>query len=198
MYYNQTVPGIRHLHLGVDAISPNFFAQELPPSLDQVLFGCMTRKPVVFEGRKAVEKLWEIGRHCAKPNSAYAQAESRQSRDRASSSDEEWAISVSTELADLHQRFRHPADRPPVQFEHDYLDRIREELCQSLIAEPRGQASDWESAFAYDVQDTTGRVPSVGLESWLIQETSENGLMEEITLRGSEVEDVAESLCWRD
>ena len=158
----------------------------------------MTRKPVVFEGRAAVKKLWEIARYSAKPNSAYAQAEHRPSRDQASPIQQDWAISVSTELAGLHRRLRHPADRPPLQFEHDYLDRVREELCQSLIAEPSGQASDWESAFAYDVRDTSGRVPRVGLERWLIEETRENGLLEEIVLRGADVEEVAESLCWRD
>lgn len=199
MYSLQTVPGIRHLHLCADAISPSFFAQELPPSLVQVLFGCMTRKPVVFEGRAAVEKLWQVGREQAKSNSAYTQAERQRSRDRASPPEEEWAISVSTELASLHQRFRHPSERPPLQFEHEYLDRVREELCHSYTnVEPYGQASDWENAFAYDVRDTAGDVPSVGLESWLIEETGDNGLLEQIVLQGSEVEHVAESLCWRD
>jgi hypothetical protein len=184
--------------LCADAISPAFFAQELPAGLDQVLFGCMTRKPIVFQGRTAVKKLWQIGREFAKSNSAYAHAERRRSRDRLSPSEEDWEISVSAELASLHRRFRHPSERPPLQFEHEYLDNVREELCMRYPSvETRGQASNWEAGFAYDVQDT-GNMPSVGLESWLIEETSANGLLEEFTLRGPEVEYVAESLCWRD
>lgn len=158
----------------------------------------MTRKPIVFQGRTAVEKLWQIGRDFAKSNSAYAHAERRRSRDRVSPSEDDWEISVSAELASLHRRFRHPSERPPLQFEHEYLDHLREELCtRNPHLEPRGQASDWESAFAYDVQDI-GSMPSVGLESWLIEETSENGLLKGHTLADSEVQYVAESLCWRD
>lgn len=93
----------------------------------------------------------------------------------------------------------HPADFPPLQYEHNYLDKLQDELCHLDPAiEPQGQPFDWENAFAYDVQGAVGTISPVGLESWLIEETSENGSLQDIQLHSSEVEHVVQSLCWKD
>jgi hypothetical protein len=194
----QTIPGIRHLHLAADLISPDFFHQELPKNLSQVLFGCATQNPIIFDGRRAVEELWQIGRACAKPNSAYGRDTKRYSLNRPDPSQPSTRGCFSNQLASLHQTFMHPSEEPPVQYEHEYLGRLQDELCRLDPAlEPQGQAFDWENAFAYDVPSSAETTSPVGLEIWLIEQTGKNGFLRDIQLQSSEAEHVVQSLCWR-
>ncbi|KAJ9104018.1 hypothetical protein QFC19_004152 [Naganishia cerealis] len=197
----EVIPGIRRLFLAADLVSPAFFDQELPKHLSEILFGCSTRKPVVFSGRKSVETLWEIGRTFAKSNSAYMEKfPAMDTRtDQRDTSAITCDISSSGALASLHQRYRYPGEYPPLDFEHNYILKLHEELAKNRSAyEPYMQPFDWENAFAYEVSNPNGRMSPVGLESWLAEETGETGSLRDFAVQESEIIKAVQALCWRD
>lgn len=92
----------------------------------------------------------------------------------------------------------HQSEDPPSQYEHEYLGRLQDEICRlDSVVEPQGQAVDWENAFAYNVPSSAEMTSPVGLESWLVEQTGENGILRDIQLHSSEAEHVVQSLCWR-
>ncbi|KAJ9126725.1 hypothetical protein QFC24_001756 [Naganishia onofrii] len=197
----EVIPEIRRLYLAADLISPGFFDNQLPKHLSEILLGCSTRKPVVFSGREAVEAFWEAGRTFAKSNSAYMDmVNSTDSRQYpAHSPDEACSVASSGGLAALHQRYRYAEDYPPVAYEFDYTQKLTNAIAKDrLIYEQQVQPFDWENAFAYDVSDTEGRIPPVGLECWLVQEMRETGSLSRIAVQDSEICRVVQALCWRD
>jgi hypothetical protein len=185
------------MHLAADLISPDFFNQDLPAGLSQVLFGCETQGPIIFDGRAAVEKLWETARACAKANSAYGSEPPRSSSNLVPSlpvSDG----SLSSQLESLHRHLMHESEHPPLQFEHEYLGRVQDELSRlDSSLEPHGQPFDWENTFAYDLHRKVETLSTVGLENWLVEETGANGILRDIQLRGPEAEHIAQSFCWK-
>ncbi|KAJ9106376.1 hypothetical protein QFC21_001522 [Naganishia friedmannii] len=197
----EVIPQIRRLYLAADLISPGFFDNQLPKHLSEILLGCSTRKPVVFSGREAVEAFWEIGHTFAKSNSAYMNRLNITGMRQVPADlvDETCNVATSGGLAALHQRYRYAQDYPSLAYEIDYTQKLSEAIAKDRSAyEAQMQPFDWENAFAYDVSDTEGRIPPVGLECWLIQEMRETGSLREIAVQDSEINRVVQALCWRD
>ncbi|KAJ9124306.1 hypothetical protein QFC22_001106 [Naganishia vaughanmartiniae] len=197
----EIIPEIRHLYLAADLISPEFFNNQLPKHLQEILLGCSTRKPVVFSGREAVEAFWKIGRTFANSNSAYMERTNTMDVRRypAYSSDDNCNVTSSGGFAALHQRYRYDQDYPPLTFEYNYTQKLTDAIAKDRSSyELKVQPFDWENAFAYDVGATEGQISPVGLECWLVEEMRETGSLRGIAMPDSEISRVVQALCWRD
>jgi hypothetical protein len=156
------MPALKHLSLQADLLSLTFFEGERPEKLQSVLFGLASRPVVLFEGKAALDKLWEEGR-----------AENIYLAARKVFSTETSVFGTLTHSMNVHSPLMH-INPPSGSF-----------LQQS-------STSSMQMARPTDISGrqltgtTSSNIPQLGLESWLCREFSRpNSGLSQVAIQGS-------------